>query len=133
LSVRQIASIVLFLSLYNAFAIWIFFGECLWPAAKTSAGPGGCEACLCSLSDDVALELGKRSENVEDELLLGGGGIHRFGDRFEADPAVVEAGDRLDEVGEGPAQPIQTPDDQCVTWADVVESFVEAYTLCLGA
>jgi hypothetical protein len=74
---------------------------------------------LCSLPDDIPLELSERSEDMEDEFASRRGGIDRFGDRFEADLPVVEACDRLDEVLEGPAEPVKAPYDQGVASKNV--------------
>lgn len=48
-------------------------------------------------------------------LPSGGGGVDRFRYRFETDPFGVEGGDRLDEVLEGAAKPVQAPNDQDVS------------------
>src|SRR5512132_1420975 len=77
--------------------------QCPWPAAFASPRSGSGQAGLGALADDVAFELGERSEDVADELPAGRGGVDRLRDRFEAYPAVIEAGDRLDEVPEGAA------------------------------
>ena len=70
---------------------------------------------------------------MEDQLPAGGGGVDVLGDALEANVPVVQAGDRLDEMGEGAAEPVESPDNQSVAGADVVEGFVEAYALLLSA
>ena len=54
-----------------------------------------------------------------------------LGDALEADLLFVEACDRLDEVLEGAAEPVQVPDNEGVALPDVVEGFVQTYPLCL--
>ena len=53
--------------------------------------------------DDVPLEFCECAEDVEDEFATRGGRIDRLLDRIEANPLLVEAGDRVDEMGEGAA------------------------------
>jgi hypothetical protein len=45
--------------------------------------------------------------------------------------SVIQAGDGLDEVVEGTAEPVEPPDDQGVGLPDVVEGFVQPGALCL--
>ena len=95
--------------------------------------PGRSETCLGSFPDDVPLKLGKRSEDVENELSSGCCGVDCLGDRLEAGLAVVEAGDRLNEVLEGAAKSVKAPDDQGVACPDIVKGFDETYALGLGS
>ena len=88
---------------------------------------------VCALLDDVSLKLGQGSEDVEDQFSSGCGGVDAFGDALEANVPVVEVGDRLDEVLEGAAKPVQSPDDQAVAFPEVAERLVKTYALCLGA
>jgi hypothetical protein len=76
--------------------------------------PGGRQACLGALPDDVPLELRQGAEDVEDELPPGGGGVDLLGEALEADALGVQGGDGLDEVPERAAKPIETPDDEGV-------------------
>jgi hypothetical protein len=132
--VLQISSIVLFLSLYKASAICAFFGVSDFGRPTASpASPGGSEACLGALFDDVPLKFSKSSKDVEDELPSGGGGVDRFSDRFEAYSAVGERCDRLDEVLEGAAEPVKAPDDKDIAFPQVAQGFVEALALGLGS
>jgi hypothetical protein len=52
---------------------------------------------LCSLPDDVALKLGKGSEDMKDQFSATSGGVDVLGDALEADVSVVEAGDGFNE------------------------------------
>jgi hypothetical protein len=74
-----------------------------------AAGPGG-----GAFADEVAFELGQGGEHVEDELAAGGGGVDRLLEAPEPDAAVGQAGDDVDQVAQGAAEPIQLPDDQGV-------------------
>jgi hypothetical protein len=107
--------------------------EGFWSAAFSSPGPGGDEACSGALLDNVALKFGEGPEDVEDELSAGGGGVDCLGDRFEADPLGVECSDRLDEVFEGAAKPVQAPDDESVALPEVAHGLVKASALSLSA
>jgi hypothetical protein len=103
--------------------IGFFRGERFWPSAEPSAGPGGIEPCLGALPDDISFKL---RQSAEDEFSSGCGGVNRLCDRFEADPAALKAGDRLDEVGEGPSKAVEAPDDQGVAFPKVAQGFIEA-------
>lgn len=47
------------------------------PATLTPSGPGRFQASLRVLRDQLAFKLGQGREDPEDQLALGGGGIHR--------------------------------------------------------
>jgi hypothetical protein len=49
---------------------------------------------------------------VEDELAAGGGGVDGLLEAAEPDAAVGQAGDGVDQVPQGAAEPVQLPDDQ---------------------
>jgi hypothetical protein len=51
--------------------------------------------------------------------------VSMFSVVLKADPPVVEAGDRLDEVGEGTPQSVEAPYDQGIAGPDVVEGVVQ--------
>ena len=69
------------------------------PAAGTSTRPGGGETDLSPFADQIAFEFCQCSEDGEDGFPAGGGGIDRFGQRFEADSAGGEIFDGLQQVG----------------------------------
>lgn len=71
-----------------------------WPAAGTATGSSGGETDLGPFPDEVAFEFCECAEDGEDEFAAGGGGVDRFGQRFEADSAGGEIFDGLQEVGE---------------------------------
>ena len=80
--------------LWICLAIASFVEEGWWSAADSSSGSGSGEPG----QDEVAFELGERAEEVEHELAAGGGGVDVLGERPEADLAVRERGDGLDEL-----------------------------------
>ena len=130
LSVLQISSIVLFLSLYKAAAICAFLGVSAFgrppcrPRALAAFSPACVRSRMISRSNSAsAPKMWKISFPPDVVVSI------ELGNRFEADMAVVEAGDRLDEVLEGSAKPIQAPDDQSVACPDVVEGFVQSGAL----
>src|SRR5215213_1323222 len=96
-------------------------GEGFSPAALASSGSGRGKPGLGALADDVALELGKGAEDVEDELPAAGRGVDLLGEALEANALAVELSDRLDEVLQGAAEPIQPPHHQRVPVPQVRE------------
>jgi hypothetical protein len=79
---------------------------------------------LGTLADDVPLKLGQRAENMKDELPPASRRIDCLSDAPEADTTRVQGGDGLNEVLEGAAKPIQTPDDEGVSRPDIGERFI---------
>jgi hypothetical protein len=76
-------------------------------AAVAAAGTGGSQPRRRALADQVTFKLGQRSEDVEDELAAGGGGVDGLLEAAEPNPAVGQAGDGVDQVPQGPAEPVQ--------------------------
>src|SRR5215210_5885271 len=87
----------------------LFGGESFAPAAPASAGSGRGKPGLGALADDVALELRKGTEDVEDELPAAGRGVDLLGEALEADALAVKLPDRLNQMREGAAEAIQAP------------------------
>jgi hypothetical protein len=75
-----------------------------------------------ALSDQVPLELRQGRKDIEHEAAAGGGGVDGFLHGLEADTTVGQSPDGVDEVGEGPAEAVEPPDDQGVAVAGVVEA-----------
>ena len=78
-----------------------------WPAAGTATRPGGGETHSSPFPDEVAFEFRESTEDGEEGFATGGGGVDRFGQRFEADGAGGEIFDGLQQVGERTTQPVQ--------------------------
>jgi hypothetical protein len=62
-----------------------------------------------------------------------GGGGDRFLEAAEPDPAVGRAGDGVDQVPQGAAEPIQLPDDQGIAGAQLVQDLFEGGSVGAGA
>jgi hypothetical protein len=65
-------------------------------AAVAATGPSSGQPGAGPLADEVAFELGQRSEHMEDQLAAGGGGVDRLLEAAEPDPAVGEPGHGVD-------------------------------------
>ncbi len=73
-------------------------GHARGPATHAASGPGGGEAGTGPLADQVALELGERSEEVEDQLAAGRGAVNVLLETAEADPTALQFSDNIKEV-----------------------------------
>lgn len=76
------------------------------------------KAGLCTLYDDIPLQLGQRSEHIDQKVSVGGllGGIYEgFGDALELDPLTLKLVHQTGKVDKAPGQPIQLPDHNGVT------------------
>ena len=91
------------------------------PAAR----PGGGQAGLGALDDQLALELGERGEDAEDQLAGGGRRVDRralAGQDLEPDAALGELVDQVDEVAQVAAEPVELPGDQDIALAQRLEA-----------
>jgi hypothetical protein len=68
---------------------------------------------------------------VKDELPTRCGGVDALGERAEADATLVEVRERRDEVLQRAPQPVEPPDDERVTGAEMVERLGEARPVTL--
>jgi len=64
-------------------------------------------SCHHPLFDDLGLKFGKGSQDVEEELPVGRGGIDIVFDGDEVDSSFLEVVDGVDEVAEAAAEPIE--------------------------
>jgi hypothetical protein len=103
------------------------------PAAPAAPGPGRGQPGAGAFADQVALELGQGGEDVEDELAAGSGGVDRLLEAAEPDAAVGQAGDGVDQMTQGAAEPIQLPHDQGVAGAELVQQLLEGGAVGAGA
>ena len=78
------------------------------------------------------LELRQGGEDMEDELAAGAGGVDLLLQAHEADALVVKHVDRSYQLFQGPAEPIQPPDNQGVALAHELEGLGEAAPEGLG-
>jgi hypothetical protein len=60
---------------------------------------------------------------MEDQLTSTGGRVHTLAQALKADFAGGESIDGLDKILQGTAKPVQFPNDQCVSFASVVNGF----------
>ena len=72
-----------------------------------AAGPGCGQPGAGAFADQVAFELGQGGEHMKDELAAGGGGVDCLLEAAEPDAAVGQAGDGVDQVPQGAAEPIE--------------------------
>src|SRR3954467_1736166 len=76
--------------------------------------------------DEIPLELCQCPKDVKDKLAPAGRGVDLLLERSEAHAPVWELPDSLEEMGEGAAEPVQTPDDQGVARTQMGECLSEA-------
>jgi hypothetical protein len=84
-----------------------------------SSSPGGCQAGTRPLTDEPPLELRQRSEDVEDQLAATRGGVDLLLQGPEPHVTLRERCDGFDQVAQGAAQAVKSPDDEGVTGAEV--------------
>src|SRR3954464_14184381 len=92
----------------------LFMGQGSSTATLASPGSGRGKPGLGALADDVALELRKGAEDVEDELPAAGRGVDLLGEALEADALAVKLPDCLNQMREGAAEAVQAPNHQGV-------------------
>jgi hypothetical protein len=76
---------------------------------------------------------GQGGEHVKDELAPGGGGVDRLLQASEPDPAISQTSDRVDQMPQRPAEPIQLPHDEGVARTQLVEELLEGGPVGAGA
>jgi hypothetical protein len=84
------------------------------PAAVAAPSSGRCQAGEGALPDEVSFELGQRTEEVEVQAPAGTGGVDALVEAAEADVAFLRVGHQIDEVPQGPGQPVESPNDESV-------------------
>ncbi|GHA39030.1 hypothetical protein GCM10010372_44010 [Streptomyces tauricus] len=67
-----------------------------------------------ALDDELADELGEAGKDVEDESAAGGGGVEVLVERSEANAAVAEFGNHVDEILQAAAVSVERGDGKCV-------------------
>ena len=65
---------------------------------------------------------------MEDQATAGGGGVDVFMQGSKFDAAVLQFGELIDEVPDGAAESVESPDHQGVAGAELVEEFVEFWS-----
>ncbi len=86
---------------------------------------GGLHAGAGSLNNQGALELGQHPHHVEVEPPAYGRGVDALGEGTEACAPVTDQTDRVDQVGKGPAKPVELPDYQAVACGKAGKGLVQ--------
>jgi hypothetical protein len=76
----------------------LFGTEQMLSATDTPPGPRGCQPSVGALTNEVAFKLRQSAKDMEDQLTGGGRGVDALGQTLEADLAILEIADDLDEV-----------------------------------
>ena len=90
------------------------------PAAFPAARPRRGQARYGALSDQLALELGQRGEDTENQLAGGRRGVDGravAGQHFQADATTGQVVDGVDEMAQVTPEPVQFPHDQRIPFA----------------
>jgi hypothetical protein len=100
----------------------------IWRAVATLSGgmtvgrpPWRPRASVGPFADQLPLELGQGTEDVEHELAARGRRVDVLGQAAKADLAGREGVHSVDEVAQGAAEAIKAPHDDGVAWAYLVE------------
>src|SRR5271166_396725 len=101
--------------------------------AVPAAGRGSGQAVLGALADEVALELGERGQDGEEQLALRGRGVDRLVEAHEVDAAFLEQTGHVHEVAYRPADPVELGADERVARLQAVKALVPLGTAGLGA
>ncbi len=105
--------------------------ELLAATTVSAAGSGGLKAGHGALSNQAALELSQRSEDLEYQPAARGRGVNRLLQAPEPNSSILESLNCLDQVLERPPQAIQSPDNERVTRPQVRESQIKPRTIGL--
>ncbi len=72
------------------------------PASSPSCS-GSLESCLCSLPDNLPLELSQAGEDIEDQLSTGGCGVDTLGEALKANAPFLKISHGSNEMRQGAA------------------------------
>ena len=89
------------------------------PAKQPAAFASCRKACVSPLLDEIPLKLSKGAENVEDELASACPGVQLLLQGLEVHTPTLKLADRLNEVSQRPAQPVETPHNEGVPGSQV--------------
>ena len=104
----------------------LLWGELGGAATIAAAGPGGSQAGLSALPNEVAFKLGDRPEDLEDQIAAGGGRVDRLCDAPEAHASHPEILDGGNQVGKRPSKPIQPPYDERIALSQGLKRRIQA-------
>lgn len=102
------------------------------PATGPTASSSGNQTGVGALPDQVTLKLGQRREDMEDQPASRRSGVDRLLQRPEPDAAFGQHVQLIDQVPNGPAQPVKPPHDKGVPRPDLVEELVELRAMLKG-
>jgi hypothetical protein len=98
-------------------------------AALTSSGSCRSQPGQSALANEVALKLGQRAEDMEDQLAARRGRIDVLLQATETNLATLELGGGIDQMTERASQPIEFPDHECVARPQLIENLTERWTV----
>jgi hypothetical protein len=93
----------------------LLLAELFSPAAFPAPCACGCQARVRPFADEVSLKLRERPKDMKHQLAAGCRRIDGFGDALESDQIGLQLSHQLDQVLEGPPQPVEPPDRQQVS------------------
>jgi hypothetical protein len=111
---------------YISWATWSLWpvsteGRPPWrPRARAAASPAAVRSRIRSRSNSA-----RAAKTWKTSLPPGGGGVDCLLQVAEPDAPVGQAGDGVDQVAQGSAEPVEFPDDQGVAGAQLVEDLLE--------
>jgi hypothetical protein len=97
--------------------------------SQPATGAGSRKACLCALTNQVALKLGQSPEQVKYKSPPGGRGVNVFLQAPETDTSLLQSLDQMYQILEGTTQPVEAPDHQCVVGTQDFESGDQAWAV----
>lgn len=100
---------------HRQYSLSLFCIERLRPPTFSTSGTRSFETGQRAFLDKFALEFCKRREEMKYELACRARGIDRLFQRPEFDATTFEVVDDARQVVEVASQPVQSPDDECVT------------------
>ena len=86
------------------------------PEALAAAMPG-----LDAFGDQFSFVLGEAGEQVQQHLAAGGGGVDPVLDGAEPDASLLQQVDGVEDVDQGPAEPVDAPHHDGVAGGGVLE------------
>lgn len=83
-----------------------------------------------SFDSEFTFHLSQARHNVEEEASRSGTCIDRVGQAFELDTLPLKFADKIHEVLYAAPEPVQSPDDEGISFAESFLSFGQTWTVC---